>query len=176
MQPDEVDMLLRAVVAHVRSTPAKSKATASVIPCSSDIQTSLQHLGTTAYVHESEFRFIRPGDRPRLLATTSLLNCIALFVHSPDGTGFCAHLSPCSLQCSIQEAVCMRKDGLVFRDMATRLREVFQGTENAALSVSLVGGWKVADNYHPKLRAGHYPSNDELWTFSSVVREFVMHT
>jgi hypothetical protein len=173
MFASHAEFVIHEVVSHVRRNTVETTAAPSVISYNSNIEMSLQNRKNTAWVHEAEFRFIGPENEHHLLATTCLLNCVALFVYSPKGHGFCAHISPIALQCGLQEAVVMRKDGVVFGNMLVRMKEVFSDTKNSDLRISLVGGWRLAD-LHPTLREKYYPTEKSLWKFSAVVRKFAI--
>jgi hypothetical protein len=102
------------------------------------------------------------------------LNCIAIFVHASDGTAFCAHISPCTMDAALYEAICIRGDGILFSSMMKRLREVFKYKKPSELFISLVGGWGYADRY--PLLEQFFAGDESMWTFSSVIYKFVTDT
>jgi hypothetical protein len=174
MYPLDVANVISEVVARVSSGKSHTNATASIIEEGSMMGTMLQNLDVTKYVHEAEFRFLHPGGVAQYLATTSILNCIAIFVHSSDGIVFCAHLCPAVMITAVFETECIRRDGIVFPHMMKRLKHVFNHVKPSQLCISLVGGWSLADQYD-KLK-DFYPNDKEMWTFSSIVHKFISDT
>ena len=173
MQADDgMNDVIRAVVERVRCMPENDSLDVCIIDAKSAMGVALHTAETTLYVHEAEFGFVLPADNFRVIATTCLINCVAIFVSSLGGTGFCAHISPCSTECSMREAYEIRKDGHMFADMGFRLKEVFNSIERSAMRISLVGGWTLADNFTAN-GGVHSARPDSVKSFSAVVLEFI---
>lgn len=142
-------------------------ATASVIPSNSPLADLLNDVNMTAYVPESQFRVVHACDTP-LLCTTGVLNCIAVFVSIPGGAAFCAHVSPLSFKYSLQQMKFIRPGSVLFENMVDCLKKIFANVNHSDITISLVGGWKLADAY-PKLQEIYYRKHPDKWTFSSVL-------
>ena len=169
---DDIEYVIRSVVERVRGMPENDSPCVCTIDPKSVMGIALHTAETTLYVHEAEFGFVLPADNFRVIATTCLINCVALFVNSPCGTSFCAHISPCSTECSMREAYEIRKDGYMFADMGLRLKEVFNSIERSAMRISLVGGWTLADNFAAN-EGVHSARPDSVTSFSAVVLDFI---
>ena len=173
MQSDDgMHETIQAVVKHVRCTPENDSSYAYVIEAAGVMGMTLHDTEKTLYVYEAEFGFILPTSKFQVIATTCLINCVAIFVSSPGGTGFCAHISPSSMECSMQEAYEMRKDGLMFADMGLRLKKVFNSIKRSTIRISLVGGWRLADNFATD-DATRSVRPGSVTSFSSAILEFI---
>jgi hypothetical protein len=164
----EIPHIVRQVIDDVQSNPVDTSATASVIPYESSLAKVIGDVNMTAYVPESQFRVLHACDTQYLLATTGILNCIAVFASLPGGSALCAHISPSSLEYSLDEIKFLRRGGLLFENMVDCLKRTFAGVNNADITINIVGGWRLADTY-PKLEEIYYRKHPDKWTFSSVV-------
>jgi hypothetical protein len=163
--------VIRKVLHSMSHSRVYTNAKPSVIHYNSPIEMALQESRLTKYVHESEFRFLETGSVARYLATTCVLNCVAMFVHARDGTTFCAHISPTVMDTALHEAIYIYGDRIMFKRMARRLKKVFGHMKASDLTISLVGGWSLADRC--PVRMGHRIEYDGVWKFSSIIKTFV---
>jgi hypothetical protein len=175
---DEAD-IFRVAEEILQNPPDMSRSL--LIPPKSTVWRALQDLDQTAYVHEGQYRFVENGEH-RFLATLGICNCICIFAKSKT-TSFCAHLNPISFEYGLRELKFRQTIGgevcvSIFKTMADSLMEAFKGVRNQDITVSLVGGWKLA-NYGTPSRmdlSKYYKHDKRLRTFSSIVLKFVNDT
>jgi hypothetical protein len=139
-------------------------------------------LETTSYFLEAQFRELRPGSQQRFLATTGVLNCIAVLASSPDGRAFGAHINNAALLASLHATkvlwgpACTRpasgQGGMILENMSRAMQRAFRDVEPSQVTISLVGGHKKMDLLK-ELKGTYYPEEEEMWRFSGVVRRCV---
>jgi hypothetical protein len=165
-----------AIGMEVRADPPDMTGALS-IPRHGLLGMALEDLELTAYVPEGQFRFVQP-DTHQFLATFGICNCIAVFVNSPGQAAFCTHINPQSFEYGLDELKFRRQvsGGVVvsiFKTMSDALTTAFKDVKNSEITVSLVGGWKLAD-IHPRMNLEKYYKQDKtLRTFSAVVLKCV---
>ena len=164
-----------AIINKVRADPPDTTGALS-IQRTSLIGVALQMNEHAAYTPEGQYRFVQPGEH-RFLATCAICNCIAVFVTSPGHTSFCAHINPPSLVYGLQELKFRRQivGGVVpiFKTMSHALTTAFNDVENSEITVSLIGGWKLADKMNGVNIDTYFKKDKTLRTFSSVVLKCV---
>ena len=124
----------------------------------------------TAYFSEAQFRILDVTATHRYLATTGVANCLAVFVSSPTGRSFGAHLNLVSLYYSMEEA--KAHGGGVFQNMVDALKNSFKNSEPCELSVHIVGGWIHAD-LGTKGKQKFERTQKQMWSFSGEVVECI---
>jgi hypothetical protein len=176
MSQTEREDLLEMIVREEEANPPDMTAALS-IPRYSEVGVALQDLERTAYVPEGQFRFVQPGAQ-QFLATFGICNCIAVFATSPGQTAFCTHINPGSFVWGLEEFKFRKKVGgggvvSIFKTMSDALTTAFKDVKTSSITVSLVGGWKLAD-HHKKWNLDKIFKNDKgLRLFSTVVLKCV---
>ena len=176
MSHTEREKLMEMVIDEAEANPPDMTAALSIPRCS-EVGVALRDLERTAYVPEGQFRFVQPGAQ-RFLATYGICNCIAVFVTSPGQTAFCTHVNPGSFIWGLEEFKFRKKisgGGVVsiFKTMSDALTNAFKDVQKSKITVSLVGGWKLADHYNEWNLEKTFKKDKGLRTFSAVMLKCV---
>lgn len=90
----DLDLAVEQAAASTRDVSAAAPTT---IPAGSPLCIALGDVGTadstTKYFFETQHCALSPGAKQRFVATLWVSTCIAVFVSSPDGRAFAAHIS-----------------------------------------------------------------------------------
>jgi hypothetical protein len=158
-------LVIQDVITDALEDPTGLTQTSEIDPESS-LGVALHDTGATAYFSESQFRIIEPSSTYRYIATTGVANCLAVFVSTPNGPSFGAHLNLVSMYYSLEEV--KLHGGEVFQNMSTALKKAFDGVEASEITASVVGGWTQTDN-GTKRKHNFERSQGRVWSFSSIV-------
>jgi hypothetical protein len=169
----DIDMRrYETTVVHKALSHEDTRKPCLVIFRDSEVGISIQDREKTAYVFENQYRLLQPDAPQQFMATTGILNCIALIVNVPGGASLFAHLTISSVCYSMDEAIFIKRGGGALQNMVDTLKHVFGEEDPVAVKVSLVGGWKLAD-HGVKLKDKYYPCTPVMWTFSGVILDCV---
>ena len=160
----------QATLAEVQSSAGEVTVAPSIIDPDSPLGIALQD-ASCAYFDEAQFRELPPGSQQRFLATTYVMNCIAVLACSSDGRAFGAHVNPSALDASVYEIKVQGHGSMILENMSKAMQRVFRDVDHSEVTISLVGGWKRTD-FSTELKE-RYPAEETMWSFSAVVRRCV---
>ena len=167
--PGYVESVFRAVIDDLTNTPPVMHPWSYSIPEDSLVGLALDDPDLTAWVGESQFRFIQPGAQV-LVATPSVYNCITVFASCPGGPTFGAHIGPAAFEYGVAEHTIRRRisggGSPIFKGMSDALKKGYKDVRNSDITISLVGGWALTD---PLTQDVKFYKKQKIHTFSAVV-------
>ena len=163
---EEQQVIILDVVADAVEKNDDSSVEMAGIAPESCIGIALHDMQQTAYFSESQFRILEIGSSFRYMATTGVANCLTVFVSSPTGPSFGAHLNLVYMHYSLKEANV--HGGGVFQNMVDALRKAFIDADHPDIKISFVGGWINAD-LGTKTKQNFQRKQEHMWSFSGVI-------